>query len=59
MRLQIQTDHIECSKRKPLDFEDSRLRSHRQFLDNEESTKNLVTQAVWPESSWAVRVQEK
>ena len=31
MRQQTLTDHIECSNRKPVDFEDSRPRSDRQF----------------------------
>ena len=39
MRSQTQTDHIECSNRKPVDFENSRPLSDRQFLDYEESTK--------------------
>ena len=39
MRTQTQNDHTECSSRKPVDFEDSRPRSDRQFLDYEESTK--------------------
>ena len=57
MRPQTQTDHSECSNRKPLGFEDSRDRSRRQFLNHEESYKvNLVTQAVWSRSNWAVHV---
>ena len=39
MRPQTQPDHVECSNRKPLDFEDSRPHLHRQFLDHEESKK--------------------
>ena len=37
--MQPQTDHTECSSRKPLDFENSHPSSQRQFLDHEESTK--------------------
>ena len=34
-------NHIECSNRKPLDFEDNRWCTHRRFLDHEESTKGI------------------
>ena len=34
MRPQTQTDHSECSNRKPFDFEDSRPRSLRQFFES-------------------------
>ena len=46
---QPQTDHTECSNRKPLDFEDSHPPSHRQYLDHEESTKS-----IWSNKSYGL-----
>ena len=51
MRPQAQTDHIDCSNRKPLDYEDSRPRSYRQFwiVSNLQSEFGHTGRMVWIE----------